>query len=55
MLDFPSILDGEDWFLCYDGPTELESVVHKARLGVHGVLLCVVLASEGGDVSKLLS
>ena len=48
MLDFLSVLNGEDWFLCYDGTTELESIVHAARLGVHGALLGIELTPKGG-------
>ena len=55
MLDFFPVLNGEDWFLCYDDTTEFESVVHKARFGVHGVLLGMVLTPKGGDLPKLVS
>ena len=54
MLDFLSVLNGEDCFLCYDGTAELESVVHEAWLGVHGVLLGVVLTPKGCDVAEFV-
>ena len=50
-----TVLVYEDMLALICHATVQFGLVLGARLGVHGVLLCIVLASEGGDVSKLVS
>ena len=39
MLDFLSVLNGEDRLLCYNGPSEFEAIMHQPWLGIDGVVL----------------